>query len=251
MERKVIQSTEIQLPSKWSDLSAEDVLTVTKLKMTCTDKSDFMAKSIIHFLGLKSTNKGISIENGMFMFRFNDKAKKHYVIDAITIVSMFERIEWLNDTLDIMKCPKFKGLKSPNFKLYGISLEFFINIDRKYCDYLNQNNETLLDSFFKTLYTGSKSDFKKVTGLDKMAVVFWYSGFKVWLRERYDEVFSSAEISSDEEYEQTPVEDYLMNLVASLNEGRAADNEKIKNGNMHEMLYELNRKIEYANKMKK
>ncbi len=248
---EIIQSTEIKLPCKWSELSAEDVLIVTKLKMTCTDKSDFMAKAIIYFLGLVPTNKGVIVEDGMFLFRFKDKIRRNYVIDALTIYTMFERIEWLNDTLDIMKCPKFRGLKTPNFKLYGISLENFIKIDRKYCDYLNDSKDDMLDGFFKSLYTGSFSDLKRVTSLDKMAVVFWYSGFKVWLRDRYPEVFSSAEISSEPEYEQTPIEDYLMNIVASLNEGRAADNEKIKNGNMHEMLYELNRKIEYANKLKK
>jgi len=248
---KIIDSKELKLPNNWGELTSEDVLFVTKQKMVSHDKSDFMSQCIIYFLGLKPS-KGVKIVDENILFRFSDKNKRNYYVNAITILTLFDEIEWLNDTLNLMKCPIFKQLKCPNYKLYRTTLEEYLNIDNYYCNFVKDNNELNLDIFFKSLYYGSKSDFKKITEFDKMAVVFWYSGFKIWLREKYPLVFSNeSESDSEDEFNETPIEEYLMGLMSSLNEGRVADNDIIKKNAMHEVFFELNKKIEISQKIKK
>lgn len=251
---QIVDIKDIKLPKNWSDLSAPDVLWVTKQKMLAISESEFMSRSIIYFLKLEPKKGGLMIQNGELLFKFSDKSNnRNCYIDAVTILTLFEEIKWLNDTLNLMQCPIFRGLKCPNYKLYLTSLQEFLNIDNAYCEFSRDNSEINLDIFFKSLYHGSKSEFKKITEFDKMAVIFWYSGLKIWLKEKYPYVFLNEEVEDepDDEARQLPVEEHLISLLSSLNDGRVADNELIKSSPMHEVFYTLNQKIEYSEQNKK
>ena len=246
----IIDSNSIELPTGWDKLTADQITYIAKQKFQCPDRSTYMTNSLLHLLGFKP-KKGINVSDASLQFNFV-KDNQMFKIDAITILSMFEKIEWLNEPAGAMECPQFKNVKAPNSKLYGVSLEKFMHIDRIYCDFVNTTDPKLLDPLFASLYKG-KNGFKKVTELDKFVVVFWFTGLKTWMKYKYPYVFSSSdsEYFDDETFEETPIEEYIMSIVASLNEGRAADNDNIKQGEVHEMFFELNRKIEFAKSQKK
>jgi hypothetical protein len=215
-----IESNEFKLPESWSELTAAQVKYIVKQKFTAPNNQLYMTNSLIYLLGF-TPQKGINVFNQNLVFNFI-KGKQRYKMDAITVLSFFERLAWLNEPTSPMECPQFDKIQSPNSRLYGISLKEFLYIDRLYCDFLLTNDPKKLDPFFAKLFKG-----------------------------KYPYVFSSTEYYEDEEFEQTPIEEYLTSIVASLNEGKAADNEGIKNGEVHEMFYELNRKIEFSLKQKK
>lgn len=247
--KKIIDSNEINLPESWGDLTPENVLFVAKQKYTSPTNEHFMTQCLLHFMGLRP-QRGIEVSEKCAALRFNFSNGKEVVkIDAITMMSMFERIEWMNETFGLMQCPTFKHYISPDYRLYQITLEQFMNIDKIYSDFMVNYDYSLLNPFFNLLYKRTKKAKKSPSEIDKMAVIFWFSGVKIWLKEKYEYVFSNG--YQEDEYEETPVEEYMLGMIASLNEGRAADNDLIKKGQLHEMLYELNRKIEFSQKNKK
>jgi len=243
-----IDSNQIKLPTSWSELTADQVKYIVKQKFTAPNLETFMTNSLIYLLGFKPL-KGVRVGEGNLQFSFV-KDKKRYLLDAITTLTLFEKIGFLTEPASPMECPQFEKLQSPNSRLYQITLKDFLYIDRLYCDFLATTDSQKLDPFFAKLFRG-KNGFKKVEEIDKFVVVFWYTSIKSWLKEKYPYVFSESEFYEEEEFEQTPVEEYLITIIASLNEGRAADNEAIKNGEVHEMFFELNRKIEFSLKQQK
>jgi hypothetical protein len=246
--KKIIDSNEVSLPTCWGDLTPENVYFVAKAKFEMPTKGHFMTQCLLHFMGLRP-KKGIDISETCTALRFNFSNGKEVVkIDAITVMTLLERIEWLNETFGLMKCPNFKNYISPDYRMYNVSLEQFMNIDKLYSDFMNGHDSSLLHAFFNLLYKRTKKAKNSPSEIEKMTVIYWFSGFKIWLREKYPYVFSGG--YGEDEYEETPVQEYLIGMIASLNEGRAADNNKIKKGDLHEMLYELNRKIEFAESQK-
>jgi hypothetical protein len=245
--KKIIDSNDVALPQNWSQLTPTQVTFVAKQRIESPDTTEFMTQCLLHFMGLRP-QKGVNVSDTTTALQFNFSNGKEVVkIDSVTILYLFERIEWLNTTFGIMKPPKIEGYKSPEHQLHQTTLEQFVHIDKCYSDFMATQNTDHLRQFFALLYTPKR--ITKITDLDRMAVVYWYSALKIWLRDKYEYVFSGG--YEEEEYEETAVEDYLIPMIASLNEGRPADNEAIKKGMMHEMLFELNRKIEQSQKTQK
>lgn len=246
--KRILDSNDISLPTCWGDLTPENVLFVAKQKYESPSREYYMTQCLLHFMGLRP-QKGIAVSETCTALQFNFSNGKEVVkIDAITIMTLFERIEWLNDTFGLMQCPNFKNYISPDHRLYKITLEQFMNIDKLYSDFMTKQDSSLLNPFFNLLYKRTKKAKNSPSELEKMTVIFWFSGVKIWLREKYEFVFSGG--YNENEYEETPVEEYMIGMIASLNEGRPADNEKIKKGDLHEMLFELNRKIEFSQNQK-
>ena len=76
------------------------------------------------------------------------------------------------------------------------------------------------------------------------AVLLWFSGAKRYLQKKYPYVFSTDETGAP----VTPGDELMLGMLSSLNEGRIADNEKIRQADVHEVLYELNLKIKNSKK---
>ena len=76
------------------------------------------------------------------------------------------------------------------------------------------------------------------------AVFLWWIGVKKMLCKKYPFVFSK----DDSPGPATPGDEILMGILSSLNDGRVADNERIKRIDVHEALYELNLQIKRSKK---
>lgn len=245
MKEQIVDSSQVSLPEKWIDFTRDELLMISKARMSGEEPHKWMPQLIIKILGI--TSKSIKFENQTFYYTFVDTQKRDVFLTSIGVVGLMNRLDWVFSSVNLMLEPKIKGYKSPNFKLQHITLEDFIKLDELFSKALNSQNKALMNQFCSMIYKPNTNFCPTLTENQKFAILFWYIGFKAWLKEKYPYVFSTNE-DYEEDSEELSIEEIIIPLLSALNAGHAVDNDKLRKGKMHELFYELNKQIQINSK---
>jgi len=237
----------LTIPSSWQQLSQKQLELVARCMLQRMTAIELKTICLLQFSHLKILKKPASAE-GSFMFR---KGKLTFELDADRFADIISRLDYLESDSGIIAPPLIKGFALPNKELYGVRTDQWFVADSMYGAYCNTKDDRFLNRLLATLYikTGDKwnpdhnlsaaaAKFEGVPLFRKYVAFIWYSAVKAWLIEKYYYVFSGSENS------QTPPDELLMGLLSSVNEGNVANNAIIKATEVHEVLYDMNRKIE-------
>jgi hypothetical protein len=214
----------------------------------------------LNFTGLRLLQKSpIQNKDGQICYVFSLHGAGKFLLDVERFAEMVDRLSFLEKDVTLFELPlALKNFNACDSLLYGIRLDEWLLADQMYAEYSRTKDDRFLNMMLAVFYRkpGEKWDdgnstearakrFRKVPAHRKYIVYLWYTGVKLWLMQKYWHVFNGSESTGS-----TPPDEIFMGMLSSLNEGKVADNGTIKATEVHEVLYELNRKIEYNNNLK-
>lgn len=248
------------MPKAWKDMSEKDLLFLSKLLISDYDETEIKVLCALEFAKLKLRSRDAFVtEDGAMHYRLHHSAVGDFLLDADRFCSIVDTLDWLDEDVSMFQLPaQVKGYRPLESRLYGLRVDEWFVLDNNYAAFCNTKNYDYLDVMLAIMYrkNGDKWQdakhlerwtrrFKNIAPHKKYIIFLWYTAVKLWLMKKYNYVFQP-----NDDGEQTPPDELLMGWLASLNDGRMADNVMIKASEVHEALYQLNLKIEQSKSIK-
>jgi len=242
----------LTVPVKWSELSIKQVEYFSKMLLKRMTEIELMTLCFLKFSGLKLIKKAIKDEAG-YLYIFKKKGYPRFTMDADQATSCISKMEFLVKEVLLFQLPaKIKKYNSYDYRMFDVCLEQYLLLESFYQAFLSTDDETYLNKMIAIMYhlkeekwdvdllpTWEKR-FKRIPVFRKYVIFLWYSGVKKWIIEKYYYVFSSGDDS------KSNPDEIILNLISALNDGDITHNKEILATNVHEALFELNRKIEQS-----
>ncbi len=249
----------LQVPISFAQMSKGQLKFFVKLMLAGLPVEDIKVRCLLEFSGLHLMKRTPAEIDGQLCYRFLKKGHGRFWLDVERFSDLVSRMDFLAQDPDLFDPPaKLSRAGACNSRLYGIRLDQWLLADNHYLAYANSQKVIHLDTMLAALYNrgyelwyeGKHIEkwarrFRRVPMYQKYLVFLWYTAAKKWLMEKYPYVFPEGSNTTG-----TPADELVMGFIAALNEGRVADNSIIKATELHEALYELNRKIEFSLNLK-
>jgi hypothetical protein len=243
---------DLKLPASWADLSPEEVRYAGWLYSRRLARERMLAMAFLRFTGL-AVSSGVC-----FAFRrqrrLGDLRPEVFVIEPDVFWGCCEKLSFLTDVIGAMAAPGFAGAVSPDSRLFNVSLDDYFSADFYYqsigVDNRLEQARLMAGKLWRPKGSGwfAKRRFKRMvrrmSSGDATADYVWYTGVKGWLRDEYPLIFSPSD------GDRVSPRETVLGLLSVFNEGRPQDNERILRTSMHEVFFELNRKVGLRSKVK-
>lgn len=252
-----LQALNITLPRSWRELASAQVSRIAYYFSLKLEETEFLVRLGIEFADLKPRGSRVT-DDGDVVYCYYHRSAGNVLLTAEQMAAIADAMRWVTRDPEPMCAPQLDGLAAPDSALYGVTFEQFITADAACTAYVRAKNPEALRMMCAAFYPKSgKFDPEKVAAEARRigylpswqleAVLLWFIGAKKLLMRKYPALYAEA----GEEGPSASGGEVLLGLLSSLNEGRVVDNEKIKATELHEVFYELNRRIREAQKTKK
>jgi hypothetical protein len=248
---------QLTAPSAWHELSGNQVLFVAEMFLKKLPEIEFLTNCLLNFTGLKSADPKISFSEGETLFWFRKGSDKPFAISPEQFQALINELKWLVKDIGLCRPPEKLGNYFPvNGQLYGVSLEEYLLADNLYMEYSRDKKQDSLNKLIAVFYRKKDEAWdeqrykirigsaRQLPRHAKHAVYIWFTGVKAWIIKKYPEVFKKPSAGE----EAVPADETILRLLSSLNSGDVTLNKDILKTHIHEVFYELNRKIEQSNK---
>ncbi|MDR1551874.1 MAG: hypothetical protein LBS69_00200 [Prevotellaceae bacterium] len=266
---------DLRAPSGWGELTAEQTVTVAgllgeglssaeELALLCFFRFtgvSFYRRNMTNYELRQRQKTGLRTDfSGLYRY------KKYIVeIDDDTIFAFAEKLKFLADVPGLMACQNtIAGLHFSDSELWQTTFEEYCMADRYYRAYSKMKDENHLCAMIAALYRNKKEAYRdelvekntkrilrKSQPEQRQAVFLWWTGLKVWIREKYPDLFSGGK--NTVEFGNTESDDddseSIMNMLYSITEGKAHENRQVFKTSVHEVLHALNTKAKNINEM--
>ena len=214
------------LPSKWNELTKENLLEFCRIQLLDTKNSYRKFLLLNHFTGIPF--------------------KKMIILPKESLPAIFRIFDFLFEPsqLTINLMGDIFGLKSPDPALTNFTFEQFLGHTEPYAYSIAMGKWLDVDDLINAMYNfnGPGENHKKIetlTDVDKLAIYYFYMGCSNFIKHRFPLVFSGKE-----EKKTKPDGLEFARLVNSLNLGDVSKNANIKQNNLYESLQFLTSVIE-------
>lgn len=247
--RDIRNKIELAFPKSWIELSSEQICSIAGVLMQNRSKIDFLTRCFIILTGVTLTKTVTEDPDEVTWFYFK-KDGIRFRLSSDFILEAMKPISWLTENISLCHCPKIGNYHSPDYRLFGVTVEEYLTADNFYVAYSRTKELQWLDRLITVLfrkpsesYDGDKlSEWKKrfnKTDLStKYGVYLWFTSVKSWLRDKYPDLYSG------DQSEPCSPDETVLNLLASLNNGDVTANEMIMKSHIHEAFHLLNLKIQ-------
>lgn len=245
---------ELTVPKGWSELTHSNLEYFSRLLLAGVNEVELLTRCFIQFSGLKLLHKDPTLIDDQLYYLFKYQKGSRFLLDVDRFAAMVSKIDYLVKEVHFFQNPERIGRYSGcNSMLYGVSLGEYLVADSYYSDYSLTHNEQSLDNMLAIFYRDRSESwdeghnlekwtrrFKRIPLHRKYIVYLWYTGVKAWLIDKYPYIFSGEANSQL----STPADEVVMGMLSSLNDGDITHNPQIKATEVHEVLFELNKRIE-------
>jgi len=237
------------LPSKWNELSREQLLYVAKLMNMELTQTEFNVYLLRRFLELRNS--------------------EFFSITPGAMQELSETLSFIHKTkeLNLQLLPEIsvrKGLH--RIKLYGpesamvdtIFKQFFFYAQPSMDDFVKNKNEASLDLLIASLYTKTKGRFnpddvediqklvRKLNPKYKTAVLLFYMGCVDFFAYKFPILFSDKKKKQAHKTSDL----YALELTDQLNNNNLSNNQKVKESNLLESFVRISQMIKDAEQTK-
>lgn len=188
------------------------------------------------------------------LYRYKNKILE---ISDEQIAVFCRQLEYLSEPPGPMKCPsQLSGLYGPDPQLWTNTFEEYLMADRYYRAFSQTQDRSHLYGMAavlwrkkdlpysdKTLESNTRRIRRGAKLAELQAVYLWWTGVKLWLKEKYADLFTGSgdtETSADES-------DAVMNMLYAITDGRAHENDRVYKTPVHDVLHALNTKAKTIN----
>jgi hypothetical protein len=244
---------DIKVPVKWNDLTIKHIEYFSKMMLKKLTDTEIMTLCFLKFSGLKLIKKAILDKEG-YQYIFKKKGFPRFIMDADQATTCIYKMDYLVQDVSLFELPaRIKKYDAYDYRLYDVSLEQYLLLDSYFQAFIFNNDISYLNRMLAVMYhmPGEKWNvdliaqwekrFKRVPLFRKYIIFLWFSGLKKWIQEKYFYVFNSG----DDTGSPSP-DEIVLQLLSALNDGDITHNKEILATNVHEALFELNRKIEQS-----
>jgi len=226
----------LTLPTGWDKLTEKQLFSISKAWLRNKGEKYLLTQSFLILTGLKM-KKGIAIQDGETVFTFTRKGAGPFTMNMQTFAPMVSKLEWLTKSVNPLGLlPRLLRMKGCNHKLFRVPLEDYLRMDTNFRAFSFTANKKYLNRFLSVVFGRNANWFRLVPMYKKQAVLFWFAGAKVMLKETYPYIFSGGSGSG----EQGSDHKVVFSLLASLNNGDITRNQAILKTQVHEAFYQLN-----------
>lgn len=242
-------------PQEWHELTPEQLLIVSDLYLHKYEEPEFLTRALVLLTGLTPVAHMVKVDEARLMFAYKNTEEKPFFLSVDEVQEMANRLKWLLESPGICTPPKLGKYIPVNNRLFDVQLEQYLLADAHYIRYAKTKDLNILEKFAASLYRRNEEEqwsnqqwrkripqFSKMSMVELNAVFIWFTGVKAFIMNKYPYVFppsngSVSEVSPDE---------HILRLLANLNGGDVTRNRLIMESHVHEVLYELNLKIEQS-----
>ena len=248
-------------PTSWATLNEQQVVYVARVLSQQPTKEELLMRCLLKFTGLhpipvtRLMRKMAARINRPIPFLCRYK-RKEISLSAEQIHSFCRQLEYLTEAPGLMACPsRLAGLYSPDAQLWNVTFEAYLMADRNYRAYSQTKNAKFLYDMIGVLWRKqgvpysdalvAKNARRIRRGANKDecdAVFLWFTGVKLWLKDKYPDLFSGEDTDTD-----TDESDKIMNMLHAVAEGKAHENKAVFQTPVHEILHSLNIKAKQIN----
>jgi len=218
MRRLDIDDKVFLIPSKWNELSKEDLLEFCRIILLETTDKYRRFILLKHFTGLSY--------------------KRMHALPADSLPFIMSIFDYLfeESRLTINPMGDILGMKSPEPALTNFTFEQFLGYTEPYAYSIAMGKWLDVDDLINAMYNFNGPDDKKqeieqLSDIEKLAIFYFYNGCSNFIKQKFPLVFLGGE-------KRKTVPDGLefSRLVNSLNLGDVSKNISIKQNNLYETL---------------
>ncbi|HNX87708.1 MAG TPA: hypothetical protein PKH58_01385 [Paludibacteraceae bacterium] len=255
-----VTTINLQAPKAWNELSGSQLNFIARQLIRKAEAAEIMVNCFLQFTGLSIKKKYPYQDNNGVWYRFRKRGVGSFDLDADRFTWLAKKLEWITDDISLFHNPKrilwFTGC---NYKMYGVSFERWFLLDQYYGAYCHSRDQESLNKMIAVCYRRKGEAWDDGKNMDKRAWLFrfvplyrkyvvflWYTSLKKYLSFKYPHVFSS---DSGGVTVKPSANELIMGITSALNDGNITLNPQIRKTDVHEVLFELNRKIESSLKI--
>lgn len=252
-----MRTVNLNSPQDWSELTTEQFLMISELYLEKYEETEFLTRALIGLTGLIPVPHKVESAEMELLFSFRTPHENPFQISAAEMHEMAFRLKWLLDPPGICTPPDLGKYIPVNNRLYGVPLEQYLLADAHYIRFAKTQDKSILIKFAASLYRKNEAEqwsdqswkrriphFTLRSMAELNAVFIWFTGVKAYIMSKYPYVFPSSTSSGGETMAE-PAE-VILQLLTNLNGGDVTRNRLIMETHVHEVLFELNLKIEQS-----
>jgi len=245
-------------PTNWATLTEQQVVYVAQVLSQQPTKEELLVRCLLKFTGLRTVpvtklmHKLATLANHPVPNYFRYKRQK-VELSAEQIQSFCTQLAYLCEQPGLMACPsQIAGLHGPDEQLWKTTFEEYLMADRYYRAYSRaRENQDFLYSMVGVLWRkkglaysdglvdrNARRIRRKAKAAECAAVFLWWTGVKLWLRDKYPDLFTG----SGDAVPDADESDMVMSMLNAVTEGRAHENKQVYTTPVHEVLHSLNAK---------
>jgi hypothetical protein len=250
-----MRTVKLTSPQGWHELTPDQLLLVSELYLQKYEEPEFLTRALIGLTGLIPVKHKVeSAETGL-LFSFRARSEKPFQLTAAEMHEMATRLKWLLEPSGVCTPPNVLEYMPVNNRLFGVPLEQYLLADAHYIRFAKTQDRYILDKFAASLYRLNEDEpwsdqawkkrvpqFARLNITELNAVFIWFTGVKAFIVAKYPYIFPASTGSVGE----AAPDEQILQLLSSLNGGDVTRNPLIMEAHVHEVLYELNLKIEQS-----
>ena len=250
-----MQHVNIQVPTKWLELTNKQLLFVAKLFLSefASIQFRFLTHALIKFGNIKIKKVLINI------YCLKLRGEKPFIISTSKMTSVVSSLQWiLDEVTELHPLKRIRRAKPVHYRLYKTKFIQFLTAENFYIAYSDTTKKEHLNALVATLYQRPGQSFndslvkkraryfKYVQFAKKYTVYLWYSGFRWYVARECPNMFDKSDGSGT-----LQIKEHIMNMIRGLTEGDVTKNTKVTNDvDTWDALYELDAKVKQINEMK-
>jgi hypothetical protein len=262
-------TVELTAPTSWQALTEQQVMFVAHVLLQQPTKEELLARCLLKFTGLRPVPLTGAIRKRCALlgkpvpslYRYKNKMLE---ISDEQIAVFCRQLEYLSEPPGLMQCPaRIAGLYGPDAQLWKISdtFEEYLMADRYYRAYSQTGDRTHLNDMAAVLWRkkdlpysdkGLEPNTRRIRRgakpVELQAVYLWWTGVKLWLKEKYSDLFTPNVIASEAK-QPSDDSDAVMSMLYAITDGRAHENDRVYKTPVHDVLHALNTKAKTINEL--
>jgi hypothetical protein len=256
---------QLTVPTSWQALEEQQVIFVARVLMQQPAKEELLARCLFKFTRIHPApvtdafrKRCALLEKPLpSLYRYKNKI---FEIPDEQIAVFCRQLEYLAGPPGLMMRPsRIAGLYGPDPQLWTNTFEEYLMADRYYrafsqtndCEHLYGMAAVLwrkkdLPYSDKGLKTNTRRIRRGAKSSELQAVYLWWTGVKLWLKEKYPDLFTPAGDAGSTADDDS---DTVMNMLYAITDGRAHENDSVYKTYVHDVLHALNTKAKTINEL--
>lgn len=246
-----MDALKLHLPTKMSDLTAEQLLYVSQLYLMGYSETEFRVKALFYLTGMRMS-KELGRDSGDYVC-IHPSHKRPFILEADLITEMARKCDFILQPDEIKPLSRIGFARARHYRLYNATFEEYLMAENYYFAYLDTKKDEHLDNLIACLYRrpwhrwnaakiqNRAKQFRNVDPAIKYTVFMWYIGFRSYVPKRCKSLFSGKK--SNRPFNPR---EYINGMIHQLNNGDITIKDKLLKQPVWDALDELEqRAIDY------
>lgn len=192
----------VVLPTSLTELSQAQLRYILECKVAGIPDMQLQTYCFFRFSGLKVVKDQ---DDGVLCSFRDGWRKRHAFLSHEAVREFASMLAFVNEPSESVRLDEISGCRAADPYMHGVSFERYLMVEGYWYAFLQTRDEGLLLDIAKVLYRG-KCRFtrrpktpKKLTDAEKLNIIYWMTGWKVFCGEHWSNFFRRVSDDIDED----------------------------------------------------